>query len=244
MDHPQKLYNEIADWWPLLSSPEEYEEEARIYASIFKKYRPNAKTMLELGSGGGNNALYLKKHWEMTLCDLAEGMLEVSRELNPECAHIQGDMRDVRIDQKFDLIFIHDAIMFMTSREDLLKVFETAKAYLNDGGFLLMMPDTVKENFEPETESGGHDREDGKSMRYLEWTRDKDPNDDIIEVDYLYILDDNGKKEVLHDYCEFGSFSKAVWQELLEQSGFDVSFEEIEYSDEPGTYYAIAAELS
>ena len=33
----------------------------------------------------------------MTLVDLSEEMLAVSRELNPECEHLQGDMRTLRL---------------------------------------------------------------------------------------------------------------------------------------------------
>jgi len=34
---------------------------------------------------------------QMTLVDRAPGMLEVSRALNPDVVHVQGDLRDVRI---------------------------------------------------------------------------------------------------------------------------------------------------
>ena len=78
-------------------------------------------TLLELGSGGGNNASHLKKHFQMTLVDLSPGMLEVSRKLNPECEHLQGDMRSVRLGRSFDAVFMHDAIAYMTSAEDLRK---------------------------------------------------------------------------------------------------------------------------
>jgi len=33
----------------------------------------------------------------MTLTDLSPQMLTMSRELNPECAHVQGDIRTLRL---------------------------------------------------------------------------------------------------------------------------------------------------
>jgi ubiquinone/menaquinone biosynthesis C-methylase UbiE len=33
-------------------------------------------TMLELGSGGGNTASFLKRHYRITLCDRSEQMLD------------------------------------------------------------------------------------------------------------------------------------------------------------------------
>ena len=49
------------------------------------------RTVLELGSGGGNNASHLKAQFRMTLVDRSPGMLAVSRALNPECEHVEGD---------------------------------------------------------------------------------------------------------------------------------------------------------
>jgi ubiquinone/menaquinone biosynthesis C-methylase UbiE len=86
-----KMYGELADWWPLLSAPAVYAEEAESYRRLLTEAadRP-PETVLELGSGGGNNAFHLKAHFRLTLVDLSEGMLEVSRELNPELEHLQG----------------------------------------------------------------------------------------------------------------------------------------------------------
>lgn len=92
-----KMYEELASWWPLLSSPADYKEEAAFYGAALEAAcdRP-PRTLLELGSGGGNNASHLKKRFDMVLADLSAGMLTVSRALSPECEHVQGDMRRAR----------------------------------------------------------------------------------------------------------------------------------------------------
>src|SRR5262245_2266287 len=107
-----RLYNELASWWPLLSPPEEYVDEAAWFKqALLDVCHGPVQTLLELGSGGGNNASHLKAHFRMTLVDLAPGMLAVSRELNPECEHIEGDMRSVRLGRLFDGVLVHDAII-------------------------------------------------------------------------------------------------------------------------------------
>ena len=89
-----KLYDQLADWWPLFSDPSEYRREAaHITRLIRKSTNPAPRTVLELGSGGGNSAFHLKAHFAMTLVDLSPRMLSVSRKLNPECEHIKGDIR-------------------------------------------------------------------------------------------------------------------------------------------------------
>ncbi len=99
-----KLYGELADWWPLFSPPGDYADEAAFFARVLTDAsRPPPRTVLELGSGGGNNAIYLKSKFEMTLVDLSPQMLAVSRALNPECEHREGDMRtlDLRRSMRF-----------------------------------------------------------------------------------------------------------------------------------------------
>ena len=131
----EKMYGDLASWWHLLSSPEEYAEEASFFHKVFIDSTGHPpQTMLELGSGGGNNAFHLKKYFQMTLADLSAGMLAMSQQLNPECEHLEGDMRTLRIDRLFDAVFIHDAICYMTTPEDLRRAFDTAFAHCRPGG--------------------------------------------------------------------------------------------------------------
>src|SRR5690242_9099080 len=89
-----KLYFELASWYHLLSSPPDYGEEAEFVRRLLAGAGSiSPVTVLELGSGGGNNASHLKAHFKLTLVDLSEGMLNLSRQLNPECEHIYGDMK-------------------------------------------------------------------------------------------------------------------------------------------------------
>ena len=78
-----------------------------------------ARTLLELGSGGGNNASHPKASYACTLTDRSPEMLELSRSLTPECEHVHGDMRTLRLGRSFDAVFVHDALMYLTSEDDL-----------------------------------------------------------------------------------------------------------------------------
>lgn len=222
MRRQPKLYKRLAPWFHLLTAPEEYEEEAGIYRRMLLRAceRP-PRTLLELGSGGGNNASHLKAYFRMTLVDLSPEMLALSRRLNPECAHVQGDMRSVRLGRRFDAVFVHDAIMYMTTERDLGRVFETAFAHCRPGGAALFVPDCTRETFEPRTRHGGHDGTDGRSLRYLEWVWDPEPKDTSYVVDFVYLLREaDGSMRVERDRHLFGLFPRATWLRLLEGVGF------------------------
>ena len=111
-----KMYNELASWWPLLSAPEDYAEEAGFYGDLLAQACDGPlRTVLELGSGGGNNASHLKTRFSMVLVEPSAGMREVSRVLNPECEHIEGDMRTVRDRKSTRLNSSHQSVSRMPS---------------------------------------------------------------------------------------------------------------------------------
>ncbi len=106
-----RLYADLAWRMPLVTPPEHYTEEAALTRELLvAACEGPARTRLELGSGGGNNASHLKHHFTLTLVDLSPDMLGVSRGLNPECEHVVGDMRSLRLGLAFDCVLIHDAI--------------------------------------------------------------------------------------------------------------------------------------
>jgi SAM-dependent methyltransferase len=217
-----KLYDELASWWPLLSAPADYEEEAAFYAkTLASPCSDPLRTVLELGSGGGNNAFHLKKRFEMVLVEPSEGMRAVSRALNPECEHLAGDMRSMRLGRQFDAVFVHDAVCYMTTLADLRRAMDTAYAHCRPGGCVLFAPDFVREKFRPATDHGGHDGPT-RSLRYLEWTWDPDATDDTYLVDFACLLKEaNGDVRAEHDRHVEGLFSRSDWLRLLAEAGFE-----------------------
>jgi SAM-dependent methyltransferase len=233
---PPRMYSEIAPWFHLLTAPEEYTEEAGIFRETVRRFAPQAHTLLELGSGGGNNASHLKAHYRMTLADLSPEMLALSRSINPELEHVLGDMRSVRLERQFDAVFIHDAIMYMTTLEDLRLAIRTAAVHCKPGGMLLIAPDCTRETFKPETDCGGNDGA-GRALRYLEWTWDPDPSDSTFLVDYAYLLREaDGSTRAVQDRHTNGLFSREEWLAVLREEGFQPQILPFEHSEiEPGS---------
>jgi len=178
-------------------------------------------SLLELGSGGGHNAVHLKKWFSMTLVDLSPAMLAVSEELNPEVEHRQGDMRDVRLGRVFDAVFVHDAVEYMVTEGDLRRAMVTAFVHTRPGGRAVFVPDATAETFVPETDHGGSDAPDGRGARYLSWSYDPDPGDTTTVTDYAFLLRDaDGQVTVAHETHETGLYPRDTWLRLLRETGF------------------------
>jgi SAM-dependent methyltransferase len=218
-----RLYTALAPWWPLVSDPADYAEEATSFLEILAlPPHDQQRTLLELGSGGGNLASHLKAHFHVTLSDIAPAMLDVSRALNPELEHIQGDMRTLRLDRLFDVVLIHDAIMYCTTADDVRHALATAVAHCCSHGTVLVAPDCVRETFTPKTSTGGEDGPDGRAVRFLEWTTDPDPSDTISETIYAIVLRDAaGDLRMELDRHVEGLFAEAEWLAWFAEAGLD-----------------------
>jgi len=215
-DQP-KLYTELAGWWQLISPTEDYADEAAFFAGLFRA--GNAETLLELGSGGGNVAWFLKEEFSPTLTDISPDMLVESRKQNPDLEHVEGDMRSLRLGRTFDGVLIHDAIMYMLTEEDLRAAFTTAHEHCKPGGTVVIAPDYVAETFRPETSHGGTDG-DGRAVRYMEWTWDSDPEDTEINYEFILALREDPDLRTVVDRQVTGIFPRETWLRLLRDVGF------------------------
>jgi hypothetical protein len=146
-------------------------------------------------------------------------------------------MRSVRLDRDFDGVFIHDAIDYMTTPDDLGQAMETAFRHCRNGGVTLFAPDHVLETFAPSTDHGGSDSED-RALRYLEWTWDPDPGDSTCVTDYVYALRTaDGSVRVEHDRHLHGLFPRQTWLDTMRLVGFQPCVIPFEHSDlEPGSH--------
>lgn len=223
------MYTDLAPWFHLITAPEDYAEEAaQAIALLTEAIGESPRTILELGSGGGNNASHMKAHATLTLTDLSQPMLDLSMGLNPECEHVQGDMTTLRLGREFDAVFVHDAVSYLTTEEALRAAIETAYVHTRPGGAALFAPDAVKDRFVPATDHGGHDGVDdvARSLRYLEWTWDPDPNDTTCITDYAYLLREGDQTRVVYDRHVEGLFSRATWLAAFADIGFVVEMRE------------------
>jgi SAM-dependent methyltransferase len=219
------MYDELAPWFHLLSAPADYDDEAASALDLLRDAVDGPiERLLELGSGGGNLASHLPTEIALTLTDLSPAMLELSSALNPAAEHIAGDMRTLRLGRTFDAVLIHDAICYLTTEEDVQAALETAWRHLRPGGAAVILPDHVRETFEPGTDHGGEDERPeggGRGIRYLSWTTDPDPGDTSYQTDYALLLRHvDGRIEVRHDRHVEGLFATADWLRLLAAVGF------------------------
>lgn len=227
------FYSELAPWWPLISPVDDYQDEASEVMRLIEARCPEARSVLELGSGGGHNAFHLKRRFTMTLTDLSSAMLDVSAQLNPDCEHVQGDMRTLELGRTFDVVFAHDAVDYMMTEADLQAALATAYRHLQPQGLAVFVPDQVRERYTAGVECGGSDGPDGRGVRYLEWTPElaADATQGVTHYSF-FVREANGSTRCVYEPHVFGLFSQSTWQQAFERCGFEVEVVEERTDDD------------
>lgn len=216
------LYRDLVPWYRLLDPYEDHLDEGTAFkANFFRVDMPKQPTLLELGAGAGHNAYHLVDEFTCTLVDLSPEMSGLSRELLPQCEHIVGDMRTLRLNRTFDAVLVHDAIVYMQSEEDLRAAVQTAFVHTRPGGAAIFAPDCVRETFRDHTELY-EANDETRAMRTIEWSWDPDPNDDTCVVEYVFVLRDGIEVKTYHDRHVEGVFSRATWIRIFEEVGYRV----------------------
>jgi len=217
-----RLYTELAAWWPHLAERESHANEAHLYQSLLDEaFGGRAGSILELGSGGGLLVSHFDEDREIVLSDLSEDMLAQCRIHNPGRVCHQADMRTMQLNRTFSAVFLHDAVMYLTSAEDLQATFDTAAAHLDSGGVFMVLPDVVKEHFEEMSVSGGSTGIPAAQL--LEWHWDPDPSDSTYQLELSFLLkDEHGKVEAVHESHSLGLFSSQTYVQCLRAAGLEI----------------------
>lgn len=216
-----RIYGDLVDWYPLLDPVDDHAEEVAAFVAALERATSGPReTLLELGSGAGNNAYHAKQRYACTLSDVSRSMLGLSRRLNPECEHITGDMRTLRLDRTFDAVLVHDALVYMTTERALAEAIDTAFTHTRPGGAAVFAADYFAETFQDETQLiEGSDGD--RALRCLEWAWDPDPTDTTYRVDYALLLRDGDEVRAVHDQHVEGVFPRATWLRLFRAAGYE-----------------------
>lgn len=242
-----RMYDDFAHIWPLISHHSDYEAEARHWRdALTAELGQGRLRILEFGVGGGNNLhhilypncdgslsadaacngshmLHDRPAHDAAVVDPSEKMLANCKLLNPTVAQRIGDMRSVRLnpDRKFDAVLIHDAVCYLLSEDDIRATLATAHAHLRGGGVLIMAPDWFSETYPSTQLNAGIRRDIMPEFASIEYEHDPDPSDETVESVFIYIIkQQDGRVRVEEDRHITGIFSIDVWLSLMEQAGF------------------------
>ena len=190
-----RLYKDLAWVWSEITPTDTYIEEANNLAEILEDVLAKKPSkIIELGSGGG----YLMEAYsklfpsvDITLVDSSGAMLAESIKRNPMLRHIDADMTTLDLSEQFDLVLIHDAVMYLQDVETISRTLVNARKMLRSGGVIILVPDVCKESFQ-ERKVSSEIYGKRAAIHLTEWHWDPDPLDDQIEVVFSILFREFG----------------------------------------------------
>ena len=117
----------------------------RVARSI-ERYRPGARSLLELGCGTGSILARLAKVPFLTGLDRSPVMLAAAREKVPTARFVEGDMSSFDLGERFDVVIsVFDSINHLVDFDAWRATFDGVHAHLTDGGLFVFDVNTMGE---------------------------------------------------------------------------------------------------
>ena len=220
-----RLYTELADiYYEMYQSLIDYGKEFNFYNKYLKKFK--CRSVLELGCGNGILASYLKKSdYEYTGLDISLEMLEIARKNHPDINFIQGDMRDLQLNAKFDAVIIPGrSFCHMTTNDDIMNALKSVHYSLKEGGILIF------DNYRAEKIFSEIDKEhecsvNYKNKKYRRLSK-KIPNLKTgwtWDWDAVYHVEEKGREtRIINDRFVLRAFTSDELKLFLKINKFDV----------------------
>lgn len=140
-------FERYAHYYDLLYGDKDYDAEAAFVVDLIRRQSPEAKSILEFGCGTGLHALALaRRGYSVVGIDLSQDMIvharrRLSNATLPSGILVsfdEGDIRSMRLSQKFDAILsLFHVMSYQTTNDDLLASVTTAAEHLRPGGFFI-----------------------------------------------------------------------------------------------------------
>jgi len=186
-------------------------EKSRMVLSYIKKYNKDADKILELGAGLGYNLYYFPDKYNLWGIDHEKAYVKIARKIVPEGRILQADIKDFKINEKFDVIFcISDTLNYMPDFNSLKDSFENIRQHINDKGIFIF--DLYKQNA-PEILRGFEDITPFNNGYYIEKPLS---NGNKILWDFeIFKKNNNGYKSVYHSRIEQKVFSEKRTSNLI-----------------------------
>ncbi len=199
------VFGAYSRYYNLLYKDKDYAREADYVQGLIAKYRPDAKTVLDLGCGTGRHDILLAaKGYSVTGVDLSEEMLSVARTNASKATLGQGrisfslgDVRAVRLDLSFDAVLLLFHVMsYQTTNDDLQAAFATVKKHLGPQGICIFDcwygPAVLSAR--PEVRVKRMEDPDSLIVRTCEPVLH--PNDNCVDVNYEVLVIDKKSEKV------------------------------------------------
>ena len=217
------MYSKSAKYYDDIyaSMGKDYPAEANKARKFIQKYKlSEGNSLLDVGCGTGVHANLLSKHYQVEGLDIDSKMLAVARKNYPKIKFQQGDMVDLKLKSKFDIIVcLFSAIGYVKTKLRLQKTIKNMSQHLLPGGILLVEPWFTPSQWHPgRVYTNQANKPDSKIVR-MSFSSQKG-NISIIEFQYLIGTPKGIERDV--EILELGLFTRKEYLDAFRSANLKV----------------------
>ncbi len=216
------LYKQFAKYYDLLYSKVlDHKEVAKTITKLAERYgKSDGRDLLDIGCGTGADLFYLRRKFNCTGVDINVMMLAIAKRNVRGVRFLKGDMQNLILNKRFDVITIlGSAIGYAITYANLKKVFRTISRHLKPGGITIIEPWIEKGDF-----ISGYIDMDTYNSNNLKLARvsysKKKGSTSIVEFGFL-IAEKNKGITYLKDVAVDGLFEDAKIIKMMGAVGLD-----------------------
>ncbi|MCP4724503.1 MAG: class I SAM-dependent methyltransferase [bacterium] len=218
------LYSELAEiYHEMYQKLFDYRKEFEFYNEHLKKFE--CVSVLEIGCGTGALGKYLiDAGYDYTGLDLYREMIDIARRENSSENFIQGDMRNLKLDRKYDSVIITGrSFSYLTEDREVNDTFKGIHGILNDCGILIFDnfdAHTVFNDFNEHTEQ--KIELDDKTITRINRSSRTSDTSRTWDWDATYIIEKCGKRQEYRDKTTLRAFNQDELRQCLNQNNFRI----------------------
>jgi len=186
-------FQQYSKYYDLLYKDKNYKGESEYVIEIIKQFAPNAKQILELGSGSGSHAYYFcEAGFEVTGIEKSQEMITVAKAkniigFNP----VFGDVSSFKLLRQFDVtLSLFHVVSYLTPNESIINCFKTTHKQLNPDGIFIfdVWYSPAVYHQKPETRIKRLENDEIEIVRLTESKIESERN--VVEVNFEVIIKD------------------------------------------------------
>jgi len=215
----KQLYKKFSVYYDKIYENVDYAGESEFINWAVNQHKTSLGIKLaDIACGTGSHAKFLKKNFNVTGVDINEDMLKIARKKVPEADFILGNMKDLELENKFDVVIcIFSAIHYNINYKELKDTLTNFYNYLEEGGILI-----YDLSFNTENWIEGLVSVDTVVEEQLKIARicQSQLTNGIFNAKFVFLVKDNGEFDFDIDEHKLGVFEIDEVSKLMEKIGF------------------------
>ncbi len=216
----EQLYRKFARYYDRLYEKIDLHKEVDFIKWAVKDHKTSTgNKLLDMACGTGRHAQLLKDSFEVLGVDVNPEMLKIAREKLPDINFIQGNMKELDLEEKFDVVIcMFSAMNYNTTLEEFKRTLKNFYTHLNEGGVLIFDYGINQENWIEGLVSVDTVVEDDLKLARICQSQ---LEDGIFQANFVFLIKEDGKLDFDIDEHKLGVLGIEEVVESMAEAGFE-----------------------